>query len=633
MQSSTNVPHGNRGASRWRAVPYVWGWLRTRFREWDRSKRNFVRGTLLGCLMMALVSAGILLALPNLDGAERSAFRTVGLSFQPSAVLGTHGLIFVGAEAGMIESLDPDTGQKRSAIDIEHPVEYLATSGDEIYAASEEAITRISPGLTTHRTVSVDVGSTSVRIEDLAAGPSGVWVLIDGGKYLARLAGKRITVDAFVRLREAGSSIAVTNRGVWVLSLKRRVLMLVRRASRGWLTTLVSLDCHPTAVATEHDHAYVLCRYARRALVLTDTHATILSSHRTGTEGTAIGVGNDSQWILASAGDQVRQYADRTGKEVGKPIGTGREARGLAVYEGALWIAESDNTLTRIGMEALVAERRAARGGIALFKARVKLVVAILFGLIVIGLLTLLAAFRGDLNNPFPRYFPARQIVLYAVNKALYEPISNNPIIGEVTKVGAGGVVGEAGLHVVASGQIEKHHAPEVPDAAASRTIRHLYGDGKLYPGAQFLPGLRHRGLRWRPAPPVSEAQLQRAWKPIADESALCLFPGVEWSVTAQPGRGKLWLELDYVVDRIAGEWRRIPRPDGAKLRVVLDLSDLTSVGRERLRAGQRVVVDVMAQALPYEPGCQPELDLVLAWFPVKRPALRLPQAAPRRAV
>jgi outer membrane protein assembly factor BamB len=634
MKSTTNIPDRDRDASRWRSVAYVWGWFRTRFREWDRGKRNFVRGTLLGCLITAFMSAGLLLALPTFGGRERSAFMTFELSFQPSAVLGTHGLIYVGAEDGTIASFDPDTGHKRDVVDIEHPVDHLAASGDEIFAASEEAITRISPGLAAHRTVAVDLGSVPTSIQDLAAGPSGLWVLIDGGAYLAHLVGTRMSVDASVRLPEAGSSIAVTNGGVWVLSVRHRAVMLVRRVSHRWLTTLVVLGCHPTAMTTEHDHAYVLCRYARRALVLTDTHAAILSSHSTGAEGTAIGLGNNSQWILESSGDQVRQYADRTGKEVGEPVGTGREACGLAVYEGAVWIAESDSTLTRIGMEALAAERRAARGGgIALFKARVKLLVALLFGVIIVGLLTLLAAFRGNLNNPFPRYFPSSQIVLYAVNKALYEPIASSPIVGEVTTVGGGAAVGKSVVRLAAKRQTEKQRAPEVLDAAASRTIRRLYNDGKLYSGAQFLPGYRHRGLRWRPAPPVSEAHLQRAWKPIADESALCLFPGIECSVSDQPGQGKLWLELDYFVDRIAGEWRRIPRPDGATLRVALDLADLTHVGRARLRAGQRVVVDVLAQALPYELGAEPELDLILAWFPVKRPALRLPGAAPRRAV
>jgi hypothetical protein len=253
--------------------------------------------------------------------------------------------------------------------------------------------------------------------------------------------------------------------------------------------------------------------------------------------------------------------------------------------------------------------------------------------LTVASLLALLAAFRGDLNNPFPRYFPSSQIVLYAVKKALYGPIASSPILGEVTTVGGGGTVGESVVRLAATRQTEKQLAPEVLDVSASRTIRRLYNDGKLYAGAQFLPGYRHRGLRWRPAPPVSQAHLQRAWRPIADESALCLFPGVEWSVSDRPGEDKLWLELDYVVDRIAGEWRRIPRPDGATLRVVLDRSDLTGVGRARLRVGQRVVVDVIAQALPYEPGTQPELDLVAAWFPVKRPVLRLSRSAPRRAV
>ena len=599
-----------------RNVRYAWGWTRawiSQLRQ-DRRPRNLLRGSIIVVIVVAVMAAGVVIS-PPLERSLTDPERSIRIPFSPQALLGADGLVYVGSSAGQLLTLDPVYDTTQSHTVLTHPVDYLVAYGDHVFAAGHEEVSRLTPSLSDARTATVAPGLT---LNGLSAGPQqGIWAIGEPGNSLVRLGRSRLTAQARIHLGSVPSALGVTRYGVWVTERDLAGVVFITHGHRGWTHFLVPLLCRPNAIATEQDHAFVLCDTANLAVELTDVHPRILRTYSVGAGGEWVNLDNGSLWVVSPADDHVGQYALASGRRIDDPIGIGSEPFGLAVDAHAIWIGElADDTLTRLDLTGLVQARRARRteaGLLGLPQMSWFLAIGMLLGT---GITALVLMRQANANRTYPRYFPAKRILTYLICEDLYESISSGKKIVEVDDHDRSAHLGafQPSLPGMAIRRSKTTTWAEFPlDSHVRETISALLRTDLLFRGLGYVPGVRHRGLRLQPAATPTASDLLAQFDGLANEGTLCLIAGGRWKVTEEANRLKF--ELGQIFDRTAGHLRVLDRPAEAVLSFTVSKSHLRPVGAKRCVSQEWVTMDVLAQALPRQHAAEmPQLDVIVAW-------------------
>lgn len=599
---------------------FAWGWARERISKWRLDRRR--NRALIALVVGALLAAGAagLLAVTTSSATSKipDPSQTIPLDFAPSALLAADGLIYVGSAHGDLQAFDEVRDNSVGAVQLSAPVDYIVGHGDHIFAGGEESLTRLDPGLGQPLTRSIGEVGRHSTLRALAAGPAGVWGLIAGGSELVHFSSESLQVVQRFALHAEGVSLAVARRAVWVAARGINGLLVVGVSATRQRIARVRLGCTPSQVIAEHELAYALCPEARQVLVLTGRPGRTISRYEVGTGGSALAVANDSLWMLSPSLDHLSQYALLRHVRLGAPIGLGSEAELIAADQRAVWVAEGGDTLTGIDLQELSLARQ-AHG--LLYKRSAPLGVPpwafYLLDLLTISSLTvvLVLVLQNNINGDFPTFFPPTRLVPYVVHAQLFWDISSGNV-RERTR----GRARRVGTNTAIAASAGRAHTTTMANYPLAKQVRDniviLHLKRFLYTGAPFVPGVRHRGLRRRPAVDPTERQLLEHWERVAVQCSMCVITGCTWLVV-DAGQ-YMTFTLDYVLDRTAGHLREISRPAGAHLCARARKCDLQPIGLERCRPGERVRMDVIGNALPYSPGELPTMDIVVAWLPVK---------------
>jgi hypothetical protein len=606
-------------------VRFGWGWVRDRVGKalHDRRRSWLLRWAVFGTALVGIVAAVALIAAARVDKRVLDPSRQLQLPFAPHQVVSGEGLLYVASESGDIAAYDPRLGSLVRRIATSHPVDFLAVYRDHVFAAGQEAITRLSPRLTDRLTRPTLLAGRRISVRALAGGPAGLWMLVDPSGGLVHLDTGTLVGIQHIHPDAPATALAVGLRGVWTIAQGRNMVTLTRARGGRWHTTLIRLPCNARTVTAEHDRAYMLCTTSDTVYELSDIAGGVVSSFRVAHGGQTVTAANGAIWLLSPSLDRVSEYDAITHApaEAPIPIPVGPAATQLAVDQHAVWVGESiDETMTRVDLAKRALDRTVKKAAASTVFLGLPLLVWALVGGVFVGIggMLVILAWQYNANRKFPSYFPPRRILVYLINRPFYEEVASSRVGGRTRRRrrGGDGSANVIPLSFAIEGETETTQF-EYPLAMHVReTVIRLSRARMLYRGLNYVPGLRHRGTRRSGAPPPTAEEIQAQFADVAAEDTLCLIPAATWTVEhKETSEGAfVYFTLEEIHDRTLGHIRVLTRPAGTHLWFRVRPGGLEKVGKERCTSGARVKMDVIAQTTPPINGQALKLDLVVAW-------------------
>jgi hypothetical protein len=595
------------------------GWLADHVDKWLLDQR---RGRILkAAIPIGLIAAAAIVVVAVISASEVSKStlgfrRTLRMPFPQTALLGAKGRLYAGSESGGLVAFDPVRPRVRRAAELPHSIDYLAVHGDYVFAAGEERISRLTPNLREPHTRNAESPTGQTTLAGLAAGALGVWGLAEPGDTLIHYATDTLAPVQAIHLSAHADGMAISERGVWSLAATGNFVQLTRSRKSRWRTAIVPLPCHPRAITTEHDRAYVLCADQAKVVVLVDTQTRISRSFPVLSRALGLGLSGGKLWVLSPGNDEVGEYSLPEGARVGSPIAVGINAMQLAVDPYAVWIGESNSTTQRLDLEKLELSRSVARSAT---RSTVLLLPVWAWGVIaglLVGVCATLIALPRRGSAGLPEYFPPRRIFVFMLDLELYSDVASGKVhqrrrqrryfVRLLHKL-LGSVGGEGEKETTKQDYSEGMNVRE--------TILRLTQLRIPYRGLNYVFGVHHRGTRATDAAPPTADDILRQFEDVAIRGTLCLIAGSTWRVSAiQSSTDHVLFELPDLLDRVVGKTRRIPISDQARLQLRVRKSAMRNIAVERCTPGARVAFDLLAHPRLYERGRPPTLDLVVAW-------------------
>ena len=279
---------------------------------------------------------------------------------------------------GLVVAVSPDSGEVRARIPVGATPSAVSTGEGHVWVlnADDRTISRVDP-----RSRAVDTFAIGATPTDLAAGADGVWVgsgrsLRHGqsaglvATALARVDPGSRTPRATVKLPATRAAVtegvadhvAATNRAVWVIGPDGRVLRVDPRANRVVATVAAG---RARAIAADSENVWVLAENGTVTRVDAATDEVVGRGRVSASSVASIAAGAGGAWISAPADGAVwRAVPGRGSRLVMSTIRVPTGITDVAYGAGALWgVDPLRGTLTQVDPERGAVKRTIAVGG------------------------------------------------------------------------------------------------------------------------------------------------------------------------------------------------------------------------------------------------------------------------------
>lgn len=618
QDADTTSPQDEHAPRLSRRLRAIWWLLGDHIAKWLHDQR---RGRPIRvAIALGLITAPAILAVVVILGSRVSKRapqyeRLIRLPSAEDVLFAGNGLLYAGAEDGHMVAYEPIRAIKDNGTILPHPVRYMAVYGDHVFAAGEETVSRLSPSLREPITRRLTLADHAFTITGLAAGSLGVWVIDSSHRRLIRLSSQTLAPVQELRMPIPVHGLAVSADGVWALA--RRHVLLSKPHHGVWTTTQIRVHSEPRAIATEHDRAVVLCTMTSDLYVLIDKSGELEHLFTVARRGLGIGLDGGDLWVMSPGDDQVSEYSLQTERLENK-VSIGISAAQLAVNPQALWIGETSDAVERIDKEKLAIAQTARH---SVTRATLLQIPILAWGGTVAGVLIgvcsalIVIKRQTDPNAGIPRYWPPRRLLVFMINKVLFENVASAAVTTRTRTRRRGGELSTSLPVGLQGSQSSTDSRQQYPVAMHVRdTIARLEGVNLLYRGLNYVPGVPHNRMRFSAAATPKDQDFIAHFSENAGR--LCLIAGSTWLVgEIEDDPGIVTFSLPELIDKTVSQSRRITIPERVRPRFRVGASTMMlPIAHDRCTPGARVALDVIVQMLPYDERNPPRLDLVVAW-------------------
>ena len=305
---------------------------------------------------LVLIGAGAVLALPRegtslaeirpnhvavIDAGDASLRGQVAVGGTPAAVASGDGSLWVAdADRGVVTRIDAGSRKRLATIRVGRDPGAIAVAADGVWVANRPEGTLSLISSHTNQVVrTVRVGRS---VDGVCAGAGVVWAVASADHAVMRFnaaSGRRV---ATVRLSSQPSRVACTDDAIWVTSATAgNVTEISARANTAVRTIQVGPGA--SAVAATADGVWVVNPLEGTVSRVDPGRGVVTATVAVGADDgpSEIAVGRDAVWVSSEFRGAVTRI-DPEGATIAEELDVGDRPRGLAVSNGALWVAVGD---------------------------------------------------------------------------------------------------------------------------------------------------------------------------------------------------------------------------------------------------------------------------------------------------
>ena len=285
-----------------------------------------------GAVVALLVVAGVVLALRGGGGKED---RKPTPATTAAAAAATRALWVVASKDGMLNRVNPGTGEVMASISVGEAPLFAVADGDDLWVTvfDSSQVVRVD---TTENEVTAEVpAGGQPRGVDVADGV--VWVGVSDTNSVMKIDAASGDVLSNISVGGQPYGVAVGAGSVWV-ALNDTASLARIDPDTDEVAATITVDADPEGVAVDGDSVWVACSDSGVVDRVDVKSEEVESRTKTGEQPSLVAIGDGAVWVTVYEADVLARLDPRTGRvtkrtEVNSPWG-------LSVVDDAVWVSD-----------------------------------------------------------------------------------------------------------------------------------------------------------------------------------------------------------------------------------------------------------------------------------------------------